>query len=109
MKLSTVAQRTGLSQRYWQQRAASGKIPNTSRIVLGKRKIYLVQIEGFDDWWRKQLKPVQSHETWARSINSKLARLQGLKDVESNRGNGTTTRTDYRGKRTRNWGLPKSR
>lgn len=58
MKLSEIHQRTGLSLRYWQRRAARGEIPNTKVIRTGKRRIFLVQVAGFDDWWNAQLKEV---------------------------------------------------
>ena len=59
LKTSDLEERTSLSQRYWQRRAATGDIPGTEVISLGNNTRYLFDADLFDEWWDKQRKAVK--------------------------------------------------
>jgi len=58
IRISEVAEITGLSMRYWQRRVSAGEVPGARYIVFGKRKGYLVDAAIFSEWWSSQLKEV---------------------------------------------------
>ena len=73
--LSQIAERTGMSLRYWQGKAKSGAIPNLKRLrsASGKGCKYFVQADGFDAWWAGQLeevKPCQESITSIKGVKS---------------------------------------
>jgi hypothetical protein len=71
MTLREAAEKTGMSQRYWQLKARSGEVPGTRKLVCGKRCIYFIERAGFDAWWNRQLeavKPCQENITSIREM-----------------------------------------
>lgn len=71
-QLTTVqlAEKYGFSPRHWQRRAASGEIPNTVRVRMGKRYVYKVDKKSFDVWWAAQHEPVKPEKPCQASIIS---------------------------------------
>ena len=67
LRISDIADKTGLSMRYWQRRAALGDIPGTSEQRFGTRRMYFVDAEAFDAWWPSQRTPVKPCPKTSRS------------------------------------------
>jgi hypothetical protein len=61
LTLSQIAEKTGMSLRFWQAKAKAGAIPNLKRLrsPSGKGCKYFVQADGFDAWWAGQLEDVK--------------------------------------------------
>ncbi|MGI9294030.1 MAG: hypothetical protein ACR2PS_08610 [Pseudomonadales bacterium] len=72
LTISDLAERTGRSERYWQNEAKSGRVPGCYRRCFGKRSVYEIEEAGFDEWWESKLEPVEpcqlSDETFANVL-----------------------------------------
>lgn len=56
LRISEIAQLTGLSMRHWQRKAAENSIPGVRFYESGNRRIYFVDRDSFVPWWERQLK-----------------------------------------------------
>jgi hypothetical protein len=72
LRISDIAEETGLSMRYWQRRAASGDIPGTTKQLFGpkKRVIYFIDAESFNNWWPSQRIAVKPCPEISRSADA---------------------------------------
>lgn len=58
IRISDVAELTGLSVRYWQRRAGSGEMPGVKEDIHGSRRIFRFDRDTFEKWWAAQKQPV---------------------------------------------------
>ena len=58
IRVQELAERTGMSVRYWQRRIASGEVPGCSSLDCGKRRMFLIDSDTFDVWWKSRKSPI---------------------------------------------------
>ena len=67
-RVSDLAEATGMSARYWQQRIQAGEVDGVKSRICGKRRVYLIPESVFDDIAKRDIEDVP---TWRdRSENA---------------------------------------